>query len=122
MQPTETDGSGTSASCGRERREYPRIDTGHVISVAPIDARDHLAVSKNLSVGGVRFEAVGCDLSLGDILRVTFNIGEHTIIAVGKVVWATDVDPITLDVGLEFIEIDPLALRLLREETQNGEL
>src|SRR3990172_876138 len=107
---------------GRERREYKRINTGHVISVAPLDARDHLAVSKNISAGGVRFEAVGCDLSLGDVLRVTFNVGDHTIVAVGKVVWATDVDPITLDVGLEFIEIDPLALRLLQEETQEGEI
>ena len=33
----------------------------------------------------------------------------------GKVAWATDVDPITMDVGLEFIDIDPLALRLLEE-------
>jgi len=107
---------------GRERREYRRINTGHVISVAPIDARDHLAVSKNVSPGGVRFEAVGCDLSLGEVLRVTFNVGDHTIVAVGKVVWATDIDPITLDVGLEFIDIDPLALRLIQEGTQDGEL
>jgi hypothetical protein len=31
------------------------------------------------------------------------------------VAWATELDPITLDVGLEFLEIDPLALRLLDE-------
>ena len=30
-------------------------------------------------------------------------------------VWATDTDPISMDVGIEFIEIDPIALRLLDE-------
>ena len=32
-----------------------------------------------------------------------------------KVVWATDVDPITQEVGIEFYEIDPEAVRLLEE-------
>jgi hypothetical protein len=93
-----------------------RIDTGHVISVAPVDRRDRLAVGKNLSPGGIRFEAIGFEMIQDEVVRVTFNVGDHTIVAVGRVVWATEVDPITLDVGLEFIEIDPLALRLLEEE------
>jgi len=38
------------------------------------------------------------------------------VVAIGRVVWATEMDPITLDVGLEFIEIDPTALRLLEAE------
>jgi hypothetical protein len=86
-----------------------------MISFAPVDTRDRLAVSRNLSMGGIRFEAVGCEITLGDVLRVTFNVGDHTIVAVGKVVWATDMDPITMDVGLEFIEIDPLSVRLIDE-------
>jgi hypothetical protein len=36
-------------------------------------------------------------------------------VAVGRVVWATEMDPITTDVGIEFIEIDPTALRLMDE-------
>jgi hypothetical protein len=101
-----------------DRRKYARIDTGHVISVAPMERRDHLAVSKNLSPGGIRFEVVGCELDLDAVVRVTFNIEHHTVVAVGRVAWATEVDPITTDVGLEFIEIDPLALRLVEEETR----
>jgi hypothetical protein len=101
---------------GRDRRKYARIETGHVISVAPVDRRDRLAMGKNLSAGGVRFEMVGCEVTLDEVVRVTLNVGHHTVVAVGRVVWATDVDPITIDVGLEFIEIDPLALRLLEEE------
>jgi hypothetical protein len=37
-------------------------------------------------------------------------------VAIGRVVWATELDPITLEVGLEFIEIDPSALELLEAE------
>ncbi len=100
---------------GSERRKYARIATDQMISFAPVDTRDRLAVSKNISTGGIRFEAVGCEINLGDVLRVTFNVGDHTVVAVGKVVWATDMDPITMDVGLEFIEIDPLSIRLIEE-------
>ncbi len=104
------------ADPGRDdRRKYARISTDHMISVAPTEAPERLAVSKDLSAGGIRFEAVGCEISLGDVLRVTFNVGEQTLTAVGKVVWATDTDPITTEVGLEFVEIDPLTLRALRE-------
>jgi len=103
-----------------ERRKYARIATDQVISFAPMDANEHLAVGKNLSVGGIRFEAVGCEIDLGDVIRVTFNVGENTVVAVGKVAWAIEVDPITLDVGLEFMEIDADALDLLEEGQEAG--
>ena len=100
-----------------ERRKYQRIATDQVISFAPVETRDLLGVSRNLSIGGIRFEAVGCEINLGDTLRVTFNVGDHTVVAVGQVAWATEMDPITTDVGLEFIEIDPSAMQLLDEMT-----
>ena len=103
---------------GADRRKYSRIATDQVISFAPVDTRDLLGVSRNLSVGGIRFEAVGCEIELGDVLRVTFNVGEHTVVAVGKVVWATEMDPITTDVGIEFVEIDPRVLELLEEAVE----
>jgi c-di-GMP-binding flagellar brake protein YcgR len=99
--------------CPQERRKYSRIATDQVISFAPVEKRDLLGVSRNLSTGGIRFEAVGCEINFGDTLRVTFNVGDHTVVAVGRVAWATEMDPITTDVGLEFIEIDPAAMGLL---------
>ena len=102
-----------------DRRKYSRIATDQVISFAPVETRDLLGVSRNLSVGGIRFEAVGCEINFGDVLRVTFNVGDHTIVAVGKVVWATEMDPITTEVGIEFIEIDPAMLHLLEEAAGN---
>jgi len=100
---------------GKERRKYRRIATDQVISFAPVDTRDLLGVSRNVSPGGICFEAVGCEINLDDLLRVTFNVGEHTVVAVGRVSWATEMDPITTDVGLEFVEIDPSAIELLEE-------
>jgi PilZ domain len=105
-----------------DRRKYNRLETDQVISFSHVEERDHLAVSKNVSSGGIRFETVGCEIEMGDVLRVTFNLHEHTVIAVGRVVWATEVDPITLDVGIEFLEIDPLAARLLDEATRSGDV
>jgi hypothetical protein len=103
---------------GRERRKYHRLDTDQMISFAEVNADDRLGVSKNLSTGGISFEAVGCEITLGDVLRVTFNIGDYTVVAVGRVIWATDTDPITTEVGIEFHEIDPDALLLLEEAVE----
>jgi hypothetical protein len=86
-----------------------------VISFAPVDERDVLGVGRDLSSGGIRFEAVGCEIDLGDVLRVTFNIGETTVVAVGRVVWSTEIDAISSDVGIEFVEIDSEAQRLIDE-------
>ena len=101
-----------------ERRKYPRIPTHQMISFSLLDERDRLAVSRNLSVGGIRFEAVGCEIDLGTTLRVSFNVEGQTLVAVGRVSWATELDPLTLDVGLEFLEIEPEALRVLEESSE----
>jgi hypothetical protein len=99
-----------ATAAARERRKYPRIQTDQLISFAPVESSDRLAVSKNLSVGGICFEVVGCEIALGEVLRLTFNVQDETFVAVGRVTWCTDVDAFTQEVGLEFIEIDPIAL------------
>ncbi len=99
----------------RERRKYARIHTDQVISFAHLETSHQLALSRDVSSGGIRFEAVGCELELGDTIRVTFNVGERTIEAVGQVVWCTEVDPITSDIGLEFAQIDASSAALLDE-------
>lgn len=106
---------------GSDRRKYRRIATDQVISFAPVDTRDLLGVSRNLSTGGIRFEAVGCEIDLGDVLRVTFNVADHTVVAVGRVVWATEMDPITTDVGLEFVEVDASVQEMLEELTAEAD-
>ncbi|MEN8183502.1 MAG: PilZ domain-containing protein [Myxococcota bacterium] len=103
-----------------DRRKYTRIGTDQVISFAPVNAKDALGVSSDVSPGGIRFQAVGCEIEMGAVIRVTFNVGDQTLEAVGRVVWSTEMDPITLDVGLEFVEIDPWDLQLLEQEAQSG--
>ena len=61
---------------------------------------------------------MGCEISVGDVLSVTFNVGEQTVTTVGRVMRATEVDPITLDIGLEFLEIDAMDLQLLEESSE----
>jgi len=102
---------------GEERRKYRRISTDQVISFAPVDARDLLGVSRDVSSGGIRFEAVGCEIDMGEVLRVTFSVGDQTVVAIGRVAWSTELDPMTLDVGIEVVEIDRMAITLLDEVT-----
>ena len=97
------------------RRKYYRIPTDQVISFAEVGASQQLGTGRDLSRGGIRFDAVGCEIGYGDVLEVTFNLLERTFVATGRVVWATEVDPIATEVGLEFVEIDPAALRALEE-------
>ncbi len=100
---------------GSERRKYPRIPTEQVISVAPLSDAERLAYGKNISPGGICFEVVAFELDLGEVLRVTFNVEDETVVAVARVNWATELDAFTQEVGIEFVEIDPGALRGLQE-------
>ena len=106
----------------KERRKYRRIATDQVISFAPVSERDVLGVGRDVSTGGIRFEAVGCEIDLGDVLRVTFNVGDHTVVAIGRVIWSTEIDAISADVGIEFIEIDPLSQQMIEELSNDAEL
>ncbi len=106
----------------RDRRKYPRIQTDQLISFAPIESCDRLAVGKNLSVGGICFEVVGCEIGHGEVLRITFNVQDETIVAVGRVNWCTDLDAFTQEIGLEFIDIDPFALEAIERSSEDGVL
>jgi hypothetical protein len=101
------------AETGAERRKYPRLRTDQVISLAPIESGDRLGVTRNLSAGGICFEVIGCEFALGEVVRVTFNVDDDTVVAVGRVAWATDMDAFTQEVGIQFVEIDPFALQAL---------
>jgi hypothetical protein len=103
---------------GMERRKYTRIATDQVISFSMVDERDQLAVGRDVSAGGIRFHAIGCELNLGDRIRVRFNVGDRTLEAIGLVVWSTEIDAITSDIGLEFAALDPDAAKILNELDQ----
>ena len=99
----------------RERRKYTRIATDQIISFSILDASEQLGVGKDISVSGIRFQAIGCELDPGDRIRVTFNVGERTLEAIGEVVWSTELDSVTSEIALNFESLDPEAARLLEE-------
>jgi hypothetical protein len=106
----------------RSRRKYSRVGTDRIISFAPIDDRDLQAVSRDVSPGGIRFEAIGCEIELGEILRVTFSIQDQVVVAIGRVAWATELDAMTTDVGVEFVEVDSEVLELLDQAAPSESL
>ncbi len=99
-----------------DRRKYPRIPSDQLVSFTPLGSGPSLGDAGDVSLGGIRIKIVGCEFREGDLLVVNFNVGEQTIEAVGRVVWLTQMDDITVEIGLEFVRIDPWAARLLEEE------
>ena len=101
------------SSQGADRRKYHRIATDQVISYSEVDRPELLAKAKDLSTGGIRFEAVGVEINLGEVLEVTFNVGDRKVVATGTVVWAIDTDPLTQEIGIQFWALDEEIVELL---------
>lgn len=93
-----------------ERRKYPRIPTDQLLTIAPAGKAKVDAWGRDVSSGGIQFQVVGCEIALGETLTVTFQMGHESIVATGRVVWATETDVWTTDVGLEFDRTDAIAL------------
>jgi hypothetical protein len=101
-----------------DRRKHPRIQSDQSFTVTPFAGRAIMAQCSDVSVGGMRFGVVGCTLRAGDLVRVTFNIGAETVDAIGSVLRIRELDPITSDVSLEFVRLDPWAAELLAQALQ----
>ncbi len=104
-----------------ERRTHARLHLDRTFSVSPFAGETVMAVCHDVSLGGMRFGVVGTVLREGDLVRVTFNVGEETIAAVGRVLRTRNLDPITSDVSLEFVRLDPWAARLIEEALAAGD-
>jgi len=101
-----------------ERRKHPRIRSDQTFTVTPFAGRAMMAQCCDMSAGGMRFGIVGCTLRAGDLVRVTFNIGAETVAAIGSVLRTQELDPITTEVSLEFVRVDPWAAQLLEQALQ----
>jgi hypothetical protein len=97
------------------RRKHPRIRSDQTFEVIPFAGRAMMAQCCDISAGGMRFGVVGCTLRAGDLVRVTFNIGEETVAAIGSVLRIRELDPITSEVSLQFVRLDPWASQLLEQ-------
>lgn len=108
-------------NAGSERRKYHRIATDQVISFSEVDRPDLLAKARDLSTGGIRFEAVGIEINMGEVLNISFNVESRRVDATGIVVWAIDTDPLTQEIGIQFQALDADVVQLL-EETMGPDL
>jgi len=97
------------------RRKHPRIRSDQTFEVIPFAGRATMAQCCDVSAGGMRFGVVGCTLRAGDLVRVKFNIGVETVSAIGSVLRVRELDPITSEVSLQFVRLDPWASQLLEQ-------
>jgi hypothetical protein len=96
-----------------DRRKYPRVHTESLVAISRVDSRGALAHALDVSIGGIRFQCVGLEVELGEVLRVLLTIGERTLSVVGRLVRVTELDGFTQEVALSFTEVDPDTLRFL---------
>ncbi len=99
-----------------DRRQYPRLPSEALLSIARVDERDRLAQAVDLSSGGIRFQCVGLELELGALVRVGFKLDDQEVSVVGKLVRVTDLDDLTQEYALAFAEADPGTLDLLHKK------
>jgi c-di-GMP-binding flagellar brake protein YcgR len=101
-----------------ERRKYPRVEIGDLVSYTPFAAPTTLGEGRDVSLGGIRFRVVGLRLVTGELLRVSFTMGDQTIDAVGRVVRAHRLDENATEVALEFVRIDPWVARVMERAAE----
>lgn len=97
----------------QERRQFERLPTNDQIAVTPFAGKQQLAEGLDVSLGGMRFRLVGDPPRQSDLLRLSFNVKDETVEAVGRVVRVKTLDPVSHEVAVEFARIDPWAMQLL---------
>ena len=104
-----------------DRRKYPRVHTDAVVSIARIETPTSLGHALDLSQGGIRFQCVGVELDLEDVVRVTLTLGCDTIDVVGVLVRIVELDAFTQEVALAFLDVDAHADEVLRHHLTDFE-
>lgn len=103
------------------RRKYSRVRTDALISIARVDSGDALGCAVDVSLGGIRFQAVGLEFQIGEVLRVTLNLGGTEVSALAKLVRITPLDAFTNELALAFVEVDATTLKLLEDYLEEAE-
>jgi hypothetical protein len=104
------------ANVSIDRRKYPRVRTDSLVSIRRVETPPPaLAHALDLSLGGIRFQCVGVELELGEVVAVTLTLGDRTASVVGRLVRVTDLDAFTQEVALAFLVVDDATQQLLRD-------
>ena len=97
-----------------DHRAYPRVRTKALVMVRRFEGRDPgLGRGVDLGIGGIRFECLGQDIELGEVIEATFVLNDDSVTVVGKAVRLTEMGP-AQEVALAFKRvIEPEALQRL---------
>ena len=69
----------------QDRRKFTRLAIKELVSFSPFGRSSGLGQGGDVSQGGIRFTAVGCEFQCDELVRVSFNVGSQTVDAVGRV-------------------------------------
>ncbi len=100
------------------RRKYPRVEIGDLVSYTPFAAPTSLGEGRDVSLGGIRFRVVGSRLIAGELLRVSFTMGDQTVDAVGRVLRTHRLDENSMEVALQFVRVDPWVARVMERAAE----
>ncbi len=92
-----------------------------LFSVTRMDAPDGLAYAVDFSLGGIRFQCVGLEFKVGQLLHVRLNLGGTEVGAIGKLVRISQPDGFTQELALAFVEVEAQTLKLLEEYLEDAE-
>ena len=100
------------------RRIYPRVEIGDLVSYTPFAAPPSLGEGMDVSLGGIRFRVVGSRVIAGELLRVSFTMGDQTVDAVGRVLRTRRLDENATEVALQFVRVDPWVARVMERAAE----
>jgi hypothetical protein len=100
---------------GKSRRKHPRLSLDDLVSLTTFTGTTSLGQAADVSLGGIRLTAAGCNLLVDELVRVSFNLQGQTVEAVGRVVRLAKLDDVTHEIALQFVRVDPWAARLLED-------
>ena len=69
-----------------ERREYPRVRADTQVAIHRVEHGTQLGDAIDLGVGGIRFQCPGNELSVTDLVEITFDLGAESLTVLGNVV------------------------------------
>jgi c-di-GMP-binding flagellar brake protein YcgR len=101
-----------------EHRKFPRVEIADLVSFTPFGGAPGLGEGRDVSLGGICFRVVGSRVVTGELLQLSFNMGEQTVDAVGRVVRTLQLDENATEVSLEFVRIDPWVARVMERAAE----
>lgn len=92
----------------RHSRRLPRIAARHAVLVrtAGPETLEEFGRTRSLGLGGCMFESE-VSLEVGSILEVIISVSGRVISTTARVLYELPKDPPKMDVGVEFLRVDP---------------